>query len=227
MTRIALQASAGQGGSLGPKPNDRPSGQPFMLNRPDANVYNRRHRSRLTVTTIDAMTIVAASSAGKFAVSVARLMTAPNPVVVMVCRWKWKYSATILAFHAPRRGTAALEEPRDQTHAPAGTDFLHASIFDRQARVPAPTPVPRDWKADGRVRRPSVAFPWLFAKSSMVSPVELFALTSAPRLIKDLMVSRGMGAGETATIWSRLAPGRAPRSSRVFIRGAWRARPCV
>src|SRR5664279_6120101 len=53
------------------------------------------------VTTIDAMTIVAASRAGKFPVSVARLMTAPSPVVVKVCPWKWKYSATILAFHAP------------------------------------------------------------------------------------------------------------------------------
>src|ERR1039458_2162027 len=72
-----------------------------MLNRPDANVYNRRQSSRFTVTTIDAMTIVAASRAGKFPVSVARLMTAPNPVVVMVCPWKWKYSATILVFHAP------------------------------------------------------------------------------------------------------------------------------
>src|ERR1035438_10522344 len=68
-----------------------------MLNRPDANVYNRRQRSRFTVTTIDAMTIVAASRAGKFPVSVARLMTAPSPMVVMVCPWKWKYSATILA----------------------------------------------------------------------------------------------------------------------------------
>ena len=72
-----------------------------MLNRPDANAYNRRQSSRLTVTTIEAITIVAASSVGKFPVSVARLITAPNPVVVKVCPWKWKYSATILAFHAP------------------------------------------------------------------------------------------------------------------------------
>src|SRR5260370_20868677 len=72
-----------------------------MLNRPEANLYNRRQSSRLTVTTIEAITIVAASSVGKFPASVARLMTAPNPVVVMVCPWKWKYSATILAFHAP------------------------------------------------------------------------------------------------------------------------------
>ena len=55
-----------------------------MLNRPEANAYNRRQSNLLTVTTIEAMTIVPASSTGKLPVSVARLMIEPSPIVVIV-----------------------------------------------------------------------------------------------------------------------------------------------
>ena len=53
------------------------------------------------VTTIAAKKIVAARSRRKFPLSVAWLITAPSPIVEKVCPRKWKYSATMLAFHAP------------------------------------------------------------------------------------------------------------------------------
>jgi hypothetical protein len=62
---------------------------------------SRRQSRRLIVTTSAAMSSVLASSIGKFPVSVARLIDAPRPVIVNVCPWKRKYSATMLAFQAP------------------------------------------------------------------------------------------------------------------------------
>jgi len=53
------------------------------------------------VTTKALMTTVAASNTGKFAASVARLITAPSPVSEKVCPRKRKYSAMMLAFQAP------------------------------------------------------------------------------------------------------------------------------
>ena len=53
------------------------------------------------VTTIALMTIVAPSSTGKFPASVARLITAPSPVIEKVLFRNRKYSAMMLAFHAP------------------------------------------------------------------------------------------------------------------------------
>jgi hypothetical protein len=52
-------------------------------------------------TTIIAITTVAANNRRKLPPSVAWLMIAPNPVVEMVWPRKWKYSARMLAFHAP------------------------------------------------------------------------------------------------------------------------------
>src|ERR1700683_2231858 len=66
-----------------------------------ANAYIFRHNSRFIVTTIAAITTVAPARTGKFPPSVARLITAPSPVVGIVWPGKWKYSATMLAFHAP------------------------------------------------------------------------------------------------------------------------------
>ena len=43
-----------------------PAPHAFKLYRVEAKAYNRRQTSRLTVTTIEAMTMVAASSTGKF-----------------------------------------------------------------------------------------------------------------------------------------------------------------
>ena len=67
----------------------------------DARAYSRFHRRRFMVTTIAAITTVAPIRTGKLPVSVAWLMIAPNPIVEKVCPRKWKYSATMLAFHAP------------------------------------------------------------------------------------------------------------------------------
>ena len=55
------------------------------LYRVEASPYNRRHTSRLNVTTIAAMTTVAPSKVAKSPLSVARLISAPSPVVEMVC----------------------------------------------------------------------------------------------------------------------------------------------
>src|SRR5581483_9587211 len=78
------------------------------LNRVSARRYIGRHTMRLTVTTIAAMRIVAASSKGKFPASVAWLIVAPSPMVEIVSPFRWKYSATMLAFHAP---PAAVTKP--------------------------------------------------------------------------------------------------------------------
>ena len=75
--------------------------QASSLNRLEARAYSRRHSRRLMVTTMQAITSVAASSTRKFPLSVAWLITAPRPIVDMVCPRKWKYSATMLAFQAP------------------------------------------------------------------------------------------------------------------------------
>ena len=53
------------------------------------------------VTTMAAIAKVAPRSTGKFPLSVARLITAPSPVMDYVLPWNRKYSATMLAFHAP------------------------------------------------------------------------------------------------------------------------------
>ena len=53
------------------------------------------------VTTMMLIATVAASNTGKFPESVARLMTAPSPVIENVCPRKRKYSAMMLAFQAP------------------------------------------------------------------------------------------------------------------------------
>jgi len=53
------------------------------------------------VTTIAAITRVAPRRTGKLPLSVARLITAPSPVMEYVLPWKRKYSATMLAFQAP------------------------------------------------------------------------------------------------------------------------------
>jgi hypothetical protein len=71
----------------------------------------------IMVTTIAAMTKVAASSTRKLPLSVAPLITVPRPVVENICPRKRKYSATMLAFHAPQvassldSSTRILEQP--------------------------------------------------------------------------------------------------------------------
>lgn len=54
------------------------------LNLVDAKVYSRLQIRRFMVTTIALMTTVAPSSTGKFPASVARLITAPSPVIEKV-----------------------------------------------------------------------------------------------------------------------------------------------
>ena len=54
------------------------------LNLVEAKVYSRLQMSRFTVTTIALMTTVAPRSTGKFPASVARLITAPSPVIEKV-----------------------------------------------------------------------------------------------------------------------------------------------
>src|ERR1019366_3677044 len=158
-----------------------------MLNRPDDNAYNRRQNSRLMVTTIEAITMVAASSVGKFPASVAPLMTAPNPVVVMVWPWKWKYSATILAFHAPpdavtkpvirygkipgrsnfRQRSTVLRRNTSQTSlrsvgmadAPAMTlkRMYHCVPMNSRTMEPTPSPPPKRIKASSTMGNNAVA----------------------------------------------------------------------
>ena len=48
-----------------------------------------------------AMMIVAISNTPKLPESLAALICAPRPSVVMVCSLRWKYSAMMEAFHAP------------------------------------------------------------------------------------------------------------------------------
>src|SRR5271169_2395151 len=71
------------------------------LNLVAASAYKGRQSRRLMVTTITAITTVAASSTRKLPLSVAWLITAPSPVVEKVRFWNRKYSATMLAFQAP------------------------------------------------------------------------------------------------------------------------------
>lgn len=66
-----------------------------------ASAYRRRHNRRFIVTTSAAITRVADSSSRKLPLSVAELITAPSPTVERTLPLKWKYSATMLAFHAP------------------------------------------------------------------------------------------------------------------------------
>src|SRR5215467_360325 len=69
------------------------------------------------------MTMVAASKTGKFPASVARLISPPSPVIENVCPRKRKYSAMMLAFHAPGGGDEAGDQVRtdrrQQQFAPA------------------------------------------------------------------------------------------------------------
>ena len=63
--------------------------------------YILLHTSRLIITTIIAMIRVEARSKSKRPASLALLIVLPNPGASTIFPWKWKYSATILAFHAP------------------------------------------------------------------------------------------------------------------------------
>ena len=54
------------------------------LNLVAAKLYSRLQMKRLIVTTMALMTTVAPKSTGKFPASVARLITAPSPVIEKV-----------------------------------------------------------------------------------------------------------------------------------------------
>jgi len=61
--------------------NQRKSYVNSSLNLVELTLYSRFHNKRFTVITIALMTNVAPSSTGKFPASVARLITAPSPVI--------------------------------------------------------------------------------------------------------------------------------------------------
>lgn len=74
----------------------------------EASAYKRRQTRRFTVTTIAAISTVAPSSRRKLPLSVAWLITAPRPTAENVCPRNRKYSATMLAFHAPPEAVTNL-----------------------------------------------------------------------------------------------------------------------
>src|SRR5215469_17928518 len=78
-----------------------PQNHVSSLKRVDANRYMRRHTNRLISTTTVAIINVAASNTWKCPESLAWLIVLPNPGASITLPWKWKYSAMMLAFHAP------------------------------------------------------------------------------------------------------------------------------
>src|ERR1017187_6014974 len=114
-------------------PQPGATSHPSRRNRVSASRYSRRHTSRFVVTTISEIRIVPSRMIGNCPFAVAALICSPRPSVVSVLPLSVKYSAKMLAFHAPPEAVTIPVIRKGKM--PGRINFLQRSTFENRKSV--------------------------------------------------------------------------------------------